>query len=111
MPGTGPFVSPIMSRVSGKPYFVYVLWSLSGHRFYIGISEDPRVRLLQHNSGVSTWTKYRANRIDLEKLPGSRRESLAALGTNLGQKSIFFLSTISGPLVGELFGSHPDSSR
>ena len=39
-----------MSRVSGKPYFVYVLWSPSGRRFYIGISEDPENRLEQHNS-------------------------------------------------------------
>jgi putative endonuclease len=48
-----------MSRVSGKPYFVYVLWSSSASRFYIGISEDPDARLLQHNAGDSKWTsKY-----------------------------------------------------
>jgi putative endonuclease len=45
-----------MSRVSGKPYFVYILWSVSAARFYIGISEDPEARLLQHNSGLSKWT-------------------------------------------------------
>ena len=45
-----------MSRVSGKPYFVYVLWSPSGRLFYIGISEDPQDRLRQHNDGVSRWT-------------------------------------------------------
>ena len=33
-----------MSRVSDKPYFVYVLWSLSGERFYTGISEGPLQR-------------------------------------------------------------------
>ncbi|SRR5579863_1669185 len=48
-----------MSRVSDKPYFVYVLWSVSAARFYIGISEDPDARLLKHNGGVSKWTaKY-----------------------------------------------------
>ena len=47
-----------MSRVSGKPYFVYVLWSESGKRFYIGISEDPSHRLVQHNSSdLAGWTK------------------------------------------------------
>ena len=47
-----------MSRVSDKPYFVYVLWSPSGLRFYIGVSEDPENRLLQHNSGeLRGWTK------------------------------------------------------
>jgi putative endonuclease len=45
-----------MSRVTGKPYFLYVLWSASASRFYIGISENAEARLLQHNSGVSQWT-------------------------------------------------------
>ena len=46
-----------MSRVSGKAYFVYVLWSDTGGRFYIGISEDPQKRLEQHNSGeFRGWT-------------------------------------------------------
>jgi predicted GIY-YIG superfamily endonuclease len=38
-----------MSRVSGKPYFVYILWSPAGRRFYIGISENLVYRLQQHN--------------------------------------------------------------
>lgn len=29
-----------MSRVFGKPHFLYVLWSAGGRRFYIGVSED-----------------------------------------------------------------------
>jgi putative endonuclease len=45
-----------MSRVSGRPYFVYILWSASASRFYTGISEDPDSRLLQHNAGLSKWT-------------------------------------------------------
>jgi putative endonuclease len=45
-----------MSRVEGRPYFVYVLWSDAGSRFYLGISEDPERRLQQHNSASSVWT-------------------------------------------------------
>ncbi len=45
-----------MSRVSGKPYFVYVLWSASGSRFYIGVSENPRRRLQQHNLSGRGWS-------------------------------------------------------
>ena len=45
-----------MSRVSGKPYSVYVLWSSAGRRFYIGISERVAHRLEQHNNGLSRWT-------------------------------------------------------
>jgi putative endonuclease len=47
-----------MSRVSNKPYFLYVLWSQSGRRFYIGISDDPLHREQQHNSGIlKAWSK------------------------------------------------------
>ena len=49
------------SRVSGKAYFLYVLWSETGRRFYIGISENTDQRLDQHNSGeFHGWTnRYR----------------------------------------------------
>ena len=50
----------LMSRVSGKAYFLYVLWSGRGRRFYIGISENTAHRLTQHNLGLSRWTaRYR----------------------------------------------------
>ena len=39
------------------PYDVYVLWSPTGQRFYIGVSEDVAIRLAQHNDGISKWTK------------------------------------------------------
>ena len=45
-----------MSRVSGKPYYVYVLWSDCGHRFYIGVSENPEKRLQQHNLNRRGWS-------------------------------------------------------
>jgi putative endonuclease len=45
-----------MSRVSDKPYFLYVLWSVSARRFYIGITDDVKHRLGQHNAGKSKWT-------------------------------------------------------
>ena len=37
-------------------YFVYVLRNEEG-RHYIGLSEDPGRRLLQHNAGLSKWTR------------------------------------------------------
>ena len=39
-----------------QPYFVYVLWSERSHRFYVGLSEDPEKRLIQHNTAWSGWT-------------------------------------------------------
>ena len=39
-------------------YRVYVLQNTDG-RFYIGLSEDVLVRLEQHNSGKSNWTRFR----------------------------------------------------
>ena len=49
-----------MSRVSGKPYFVYVLWSAGRGVFYTGVSEDPQKRLYQHNNSGKGWSaRYR----------------------------------------------------
>jgi putative endonuclease len=45
-----------MSRVSGRAFFVYVLRSERSPRLYIGISEDPRQRLKQHNELSRGWT-------------------------------------------------------
>jgi putative endonuclease len=45
------------SRVANKPYFLYVLWSSSAARFYIGISDSVAHRMKQHNSaGPQGWT-------------------------------------------------------
>jgi putative endonuclease len=47
-----------MSPVLDTPHFVYVLWSETGRRFYIGISQNPEVREEQHNSGsFKSWSK------------------------------------------------------
>ncbi len=43
---------------SGKDYQVYVLRNPAGTH-YIGLSTDPRLRLQQHNAGVSLWTRNR----------------------------------------------------
>src|SRR5579859_1793782 len=46
-----------MSRVSNKAYSLYVLWSSSARRFYIGIAANATTRLEQHNSGqFGGWT-------------------------------------------------------
>jgi putative endonuclease len=39
-------------------YQVYILSNAEG-RSYIGVSADPAVRLVQHNSGLSRWTRGR----------------------------------------------------
>lgn len=44
----------------GQPYFVYILWSEPGRCFYIGVTQNVGVRLAQHNTGVSRWTKRHA---------------------------------------------------
>jgi len=38
-------------------YFVYILYSLSTDRFYIGHAEDVNTRFQQHNNGYSKSTK------------------------------------------------------
>ena len=54
--GMSPSHLPAMSRLFGKPYFVYILWSPTAQRFYIGISEDPDQHPRQHNEGKRGWT-------------------------------------------------------
>jgi putative endonuclease len=49
-----------MSRVSGKAYYVYVLWSPRAGRFYVGLSENPQGRLTQHNQSGRGWTARHA---------------------------------------------------
>ncbi len=39
-------------------YQVYVVQNAEG-RLYIGLSEDVSRRLVDHNSGISKWTKHR----------------------------------------------------
>ncbi len=48
-----------------KSYTVYVLWSVTGQCHYIGLTEDISVRLTQHNSGISKWTKRYAGSWEL----------------------------------------------
>jgi len=38
-------------------YFVYIIFSSSRNRYYVGFSEDPEVRLVKHNSGATTSTR------------------------------------------------------
>ena len=38
-------------------YYVYILHSLSKDRYYIGYSENPDRRILEHNSGKVTSTR------------------------------------------------------
>ena len=38
--------------------WVYVIQNAEG-RFYIGMTTDLQLRLIDHNTGVSKWTKYR----------------------------------------------------
>ena len=40
-----------------QSYSVYILWSDTGKRFYTGLTENPAIRLKQHNDGQSKWTK------------------------------------------------------
>ena len=39
-----------------KVYGVYVIQN-AAHKFYVGVSEDMRRRVQQHNEGISKWTR------------------------------------------------------
>ena len=42
-----------------KYWYVYVLRSLTDHRFYVGLTNDLPARLKTHNSGLVASTKKR----------------------------------------------------
>ena len=48
-----------MTSQSIEGYFVYVLLSLKDKRFYVGYTENVEKRLLEHEQGRVTSTKYR----------------------------------------------------
>jgi len=85
-----------VSRVSGKPYLMYVLWSNSASKFYIGISEAVNARLVQHNTGVSKWTaKFRPWRPvhieEFQSYSGARKREIL-LKKQKGGKGFFKLT-------------------
>ena len=44
--------------------YVYILKSLNGQRFYVGITDDLRARLAKHNAGeVSHTSKFKPWRV------------------------------------------------
>jgi hypothetical protein len=53
-----PLLHPESPLSTLAVYCVYVIQNPDG-RFYIGMSEDVATRVVQHNSGVSKWTKHR----------------------------------------------------
>jgi putative endonuclease len=40
-------------------YYVYVLQSLKDKSLYIGFTDNLKIRVNQHNQGLSTYTQYR----------------------------------------------------
>mgnify|MGYP002795451432 CR=1 FL=1 len=60
-------------------FFIYILHSLSFDKFYIGYTDNPKRRFLEHNeSTFSTYTsKFRPwKMVALFKVTGSRPEAL-----------------------------------
>jgi predicted GIY-YIG superfamily endonuclease len=61
IPATPPVRSLGGKRGGGSMKYVYILESLDSEHFYVGITDDLRVRLTKHNAGEVTHTsKYRA---------------------------------------------------
>jgi putative endonuclease len=71
-----PALAGITRKTLSLPmiYYVYVLWSESAKKTYIGSCADPDKRLADHNAGRSRWTKtFRPwKRIWLEECPDKK---------------------------------------
>ena len=61
-------------------YYVYIIYSKKLNRYYIGYTEDFLKRLVEHNSGISTYTSKANDWIlkyietHLNRLDAHRRE-------------------------------------
>jgi len=55
-------------------YFVYIIYSKKLDRYYVGHTEDLDVRLIQHNSGFSTFTAKATNWVLVYKHEFETRE-------------------------------------
>ena len=60
-----------------KYCYIYVLRSVKDNQFYVGLTRDLPVRVLQHNNGLVTSTKKRIP-FELVYWEGCRNESDAA---------------------------------
>jgi len=58
-------------------FFVYIIFSSSLNKFYVGYTTDIQKRLLEHNSGISVFTA-RANDWELKycKTYNTREEAM-----------------------------------
>lgn len=62
--------------MDAENYYVYVLLSEVANKFYVGMSADPQIRLKQHNSGHSQFTKgFRPWKHVYSELAGSRENA------------------------------------
>lgn len=62
--------------MDAENYYVYVLLSEVANKFYVGMSADPQIRLKQHNSGHSQFTKgFRPWKLVYSELAGSRENA------------------------------------
>ncbi len=48
---------PFFLLYSGMYYYVYILYSPSLDRYYVGYTHDPEERLKKHNSGATKSTR------------------------------------------------------
>ncbi|MBI3786842.1 MAG: GIY-YIG nuclease family protein [Ignavibacteriales bacterium] len=71
-------------------YWVYVLWSEKLQKRYIGSTENPEIRLEQHNRGLSSFTNGGAPWMLIHKEPFNTRSEAYKrerfLKTGVGRK-------------------------
>ena len=59
------------------PHFVYILYSESRNKYYIGSSDNPKERLIRHNAGATQSTKTgRPWKIIFTEIYDSKTEAL-----------------------------------
>ena len=79
------------------PHYVYILYSVSRDRYYIGSTSDPEERLMRHNVGATPSTKPgRPWKIVYREELSSKSEALKRENYIKRQKSRVYLEQLIG---------------
>jgi len=78
-------------------YWVYIIYCQKLDRYYIGYSDDPDRRLIQHNTGINRSTKFGSpNWIIVYREPfPSRIEAMKREKAIKARKSKFFIRSLA----------------
>ncbi len=100
--------NPLADLKVDRHHPVYCVYAIQngGGRFYIGMSEDVAVRVVQHHTDISQWTKHRGPWTLLKRGNSKTFSSVKKAATDSSVSSVSPALQAHNPACG-IAGSHP----